>query len=178
MILNINVFFIALFVLCAVQSAKLPKNIQKKVFKEVENTFNSKDYHIEGITVGEDVDRELSKRIGADKLFRIISQDSILGYAYIDKAPSKTDQFDYLVLFDKNLFIVNTKVLIYREDYGGEIASKRWLKQFIGKSVNDELVYKRDIDAISGATISAYSMTKEMNNLLKAMGILQKNKII
>ena len=60
----------------------------------------------------------------------------VLGYAFIDKAPSKTDEFDYLVLFDENLIIKKAKVLMYREDYGGEIGSRRWLKQFIGKNAD------------------------------------------
>jgi len=34
------------------------------------------------------------------------------------------------------------KVLVYREDHGGEVASKRWLKQFSGKSKTDNLLYQ------------------------------------
>ncbi|MDH5413496.1 MAG: FMN-binding protein, partial [Flavobacteriaceae bacterium] len=76
------------------------------------------------------------------------------------------------------LVITKTKVLIYREDYGGEIGSKRWLQQFIGKSKEDNLVYEQDIIGISGATISANAMTVAVNNLLKSINVLQLNKII
>ena len=69
-------------------------------------------------------------------------------------------------------------MLIYREDYGAEIGSKRWLKQFIGKKNGEDLKYERDIIAISGATISAYSMTIAINNLLKSVGELQQQKAI
>ena len=78
-----------------------------------------------------------------------------------------------MVVFDKNLNVVKTKVLIYREDYGNEIGSKRWLKQFIGKTSSDSLKYGQDIDAISGATISANSMTFAMSSLLKTVAILK-----
>ena len=97
----------------------------------------------------------------------------MLGYAFVDQAPSKTAKFDYLVIFDSDLKIINSKVLIYREEYGGEIGSKRWLKQFLGKTGSDRVDTKKNIDAIAGATISVRSMTKSMDNLLQTIGILQ-----
>jgi len=82
------------------------------------------------------------------------------------------------VLLDAELIVVNTKVLVYREDYGGEIGSKRWLKQFVGKTQNDDLRYGDNIMAISGATISVRSMTAAMNNLLQSLKILHSKEII
>ena len=109
---------------------------------------------------------------------QIENNSQFIGYAFVDKAASKTDEFDYLILLDKNLIIAKSKVLVYREDYGGEIGSKRWLKQFIGKSAKDELLYEKDIIAISGATISATSMTKAVNAFLKNISILKENKVL
>ena len=82
-----------------------------------------------------------------------------------------------MVLFDTGLNVRKAKVLIYREDYGNEIGSKRWLKQFIGKTGADNLKYDVNVDAISGATISANSMTFAMNNLLQSITILKENNI-
>ncbi|HZJ37273.1 MAG TPA: FMN-binding protein, partial [Gillisia sp.] len=114
-------------------------------------------------------------KIDDENFFRINSKGKIKGYVYVDKAPSKTADFDYLVIFDQHLKIVRTKVLIYREEYGGEIGSKRWLSQFTGKSGEDSL---DDIAAISGATISVRSMTNAVNDILKTMKILQIKKVI
>ena len=69
-------------------------------------------------------------------------------------------------------------MLIYREDYGGEIGSKRWLRQFIGKTSKDKLKYQKDIMAISGATISASSMTIAVNAFLQNLAILHQNKVL
>ena len=82
-----------------------------------------------------------------------------------------------MVIFDEDVIIKKSKVLIYREDYGGEISSKRWLRQFEGKKSDDTLHYEKDIVAISGATISAKSMTVAINNLLKTIHKLQQNNI-
>ena len=102
-----------------------------------------------------------------------------LGYGYIGNAPSKTASFDYLVLFDENFIITKSKVLIYREEYGGEIGSKRWLRQFTGKTTTSaELKYNENIIPISGATISVRSMTRAMNELLQSIAILQELKAL
>ena len=96
----------------------------------------------------------------------IHAQNVLQGYAFIGTAPSKTDSFEYLVLLDKDLVIVKAKVLVYREDYGGEIGSKRWLSQFISKNRDSILGYGEEITAISGATISVKSMTASINHFL------------
>jgi hypothetical protein len=156
---------------------QLPKRILKKVQKELVKTFDQKELNLVEITISEAVNKQLGKQIGAASLFQIITVDEVLGYAYVGKAPSKTDQFDYLIILDKALIIKKSKVLVYREDYGAEIGSRRWLKQFIGKSGKDQLKYQRDIMAISGATISALSMTQAINQFLADLNILHKNNI-
>ena len=68
--------------------------------------------------------------------------------------------------------------MIYREEYGGEIGSRRWLKQFIGKTQNDQFRYGDNIDAIAGATISVRSMTNAMNDLMQSLKILNAKGIL
>ena len=63
-----------------------------------------------------------------------------------------------------------------REDHGGEISSKRWLKQFFGFEKNQNIIYRKDIAGISGATISATSLTNSVNKVLKTMGALYQLK--
>ena len=159
-------------------SSGLPKYIQKKVDKEIKAVYQIENFELSPIEISSEITKTLPSTFDANNFFRIKTGQRDLGYAYLAKAPSKTDEFDYLVLFDKDLIIVKSKVLIYREDYGGEIGSRRWLKQFIGKSQNDELKYGDNIAAISGATISVRSMTLAINNLLRSIKILHDKNII
>ncbi len=156
----------------------MPDKLKKKVKKEIVKTFDTEEFQLKSITIDDAVNQQLSQKIKEDHLFKIEKDNKLIGYAFVDKAPSKTDEFDYLILLDSNLIIAKTKVLIYREDYGGEIGSKRWLKQFIGKKSSDSLKYERDIMAISGATISASSMTIAINSFLQNLEILHKNEIL
>ena len=166
------------FITFALMAFGLPKRLQKKVNKEIKSTYNVEKFACNAITISTEIANTLPAKFGADNLFDIKNNDSLIGYAYVSKAPSKTDEFDYLVLLDKDLIVLKTKVLVYREDYGGEIGSKRWLKQFIGKTQHDELRYNDNIMAISGATISVRSMTNAMNNLLKSLKILHEKQIL
>lgn len=156
----------------------LSKSIQKKVNKQIVNTFNVEEFTLTEFTINSEIAKTLPSAINENNLFKIETEESFLGYAYISKAFGKVDYFDYLVLLDKDLIIVKTKILVYREDYGGEIGSKRWLKQFIGKTQNDELKYGDNVAAISGATISVQVMTKAMNDLLKSIKILHSKNIL
>ena len=161
-----------------IMSFGVPKNILKKVNAIIESTFKVESFKLNVVDIPSEVITSLPSTFQKESLYKIKSEDTLIGYAYIAKAPSKTDEFDYLVLFDKDLIIVKSKVLIYREDYGGEIGSKRWLKQFIGKSQADELIYGDNIAAISGATISVRSMTIAINTLLQSIKILHNKNII
>ena len=167
-----------LSILFLLMSFGLPKKIQKKVDKEIRSIFNVETFDFTSVAISLDIAKDLPSKFEENNLFKIEASNNLLGYAYISKASSKTAQFDYLVLLDKDLIVLKSKVLIYREEYGGEIGSKRWLKQFIGKKGGDELKYGNNIIGISGATISVRSMTNAMNNLLKSLKILHSKNIL
>nr|WP_299387996.1 FMN-binding protein [Allomuricauda sp.] len=151
------------FFFLAFTSDKISPRLQQKLESAVQTTFEVDDFDMYAIRAD----------LGDDHLFKIQLQEEHLGYAYLGKAPSMKDVFDYVVLFNPDLSVKKTKVLIYRENHGRQIGSQRWLKQFIGKTSESSLEYGTDIDAISGATISAKSMTKAVNGVLEKMKLLQ-----
>ncbi len=153
----------------------LPKNVQKKLTKEVQKAFEIESFQMDAVIISEALNAKLPTEITADNFHKLTNGDEFLGYAFVDQAPSKTAKFDYLILFDKDLKVKHSKVIIYREEYGGEIGSKRWLKQFLGMSGTDRVDYESNIDGIAGATISVRSMTNAMDDLLQTIGILQEN---
>jgi len=88
-----------------------------------------------------------------------------LGYACFASSKGKNDYFDYMVIFDEELIIKKVIVLVYRSTYGGEIMSRSWLKQFIGKCKGEAMEIDKDIDSISGATLSAPSIAEGIKDL-------------
>jgi Na+-translocating ferredoxin:NAD+ oxidoreductase RnfG subunit len=171
-------YIILLLVGFSLLSFGLPKSLEKKVNNEIAETFNLENFELTSIKIPDDIEKTLPSRFGEDNIFKIESNKQFIAYAYVSQASSKTALFDYLVLLDSELVVIKTKVLIYREEYGGEIGSKRWLKQFIGKTQNDILKYNENIIAISGATISVRSFTDAINNVLKSLKILHSKNIL
>ena len=143
--------------------AQSPRLLNKAT-KLIEKTYVVDDIQLEY--------KEFQSKTVVGNFYKIFNSGQLLGFAFIGTAPSKTDTFEYLVVFDQNLIIKKVNVLVYREDYGGEIGSNRWLKQFVGKARTTELVVGKNIAAISGATISVYSMTNAINQLLYEMNQL------
>lgn len=169
-----RVFAYILAFLCLSSFLDIPKNIQKKIDKEIFNLFEIDSYEKELVVIDEAIIQQMSVDFDAQAFFKIVNQESHLGYFYLGTAPSKADVFDYMVIFDKDLIIKKIKILAYREDWGGEITSKRWLRQFKGSDPATSLKYGSDVMGISGATISARSMTNAVNDLLHNLKNLQE----
>ncbi len=157
----------------------VPEKIQKKADKEIKKFFEIDSFTKENITFSSTINQQTKADFSTDNFFKIISNQKLLGYGYIGNAPSKTATFDYLVIFDSEFIILKSKVLVYREEYGGEIGSKRWLRQFTGKSpLSGVLIYNKNIIPISGATISVRSMTQAVNDLLISLNYLQQKQLL
>ncbi|PCJ63892.1 MAG: hypothetical protein COA58_14775 [Bacteroidetes bacterium] len=109
--------------------------------------------------------------------FRILKDDTLSGFSIITRAlgcqiggcdkPAKDttsfEQFFFVTAFDKHKNIKRVRILEYTSNHGYQIASRGWLKQFEkGKSFQ----VGKNIDVISGATISVNSITQNVNEQL------------
>ena len=155
----LRLFYFLVFI--SFQLAAQSPRVLKKATKLIEKAYAVDDLQLEN--------KEFQTKSVVGNFYKIFDSGQLLGFAFIGTAPSKTDTFEYLVVFDQSLIIKKVNVLVYREDYGGEIGSNRWLKQFVGKERITELAVGKNIAAISGATISVYSMTNAVNQLLNEM---------
>ncbi len=156
----------------------IPARLKQKLDSAVQTTFELGDFKLTRVQVTADIEDKTPVTISGENLFRVESGSQLKGYAYLGEAPSMKNVFDYVVLLNPDLSIRKSKVLIYREDYGRQIGSQRWLKQFIGSKSGESLEYGTDIDAISGATISAKSMTTAVNRVLASLEVLKAESIL
>lgn len=171
-----KIVFITISFLIITGFTTVSKKVNAIIKKEIRTVFNIEKFTQHSIAIPIKMRETLPLNITETNFFKINSDDNFLGYYYLGQAYGKAAYFDFIVIFDKNLIVSKVKILVYREDHGGEIGSKRWLKQFIGKTTTNFLIYQKNIAAISGATISAKSMTNEVNKLLKTIDILNKKQ--
>jgi Na+-translocating ferredoxin:NAD+ oxidoreductase RnfG subunit len=98
-------------------------------------------------------------RIDSLAVLRIHGAAGVIGYAVVRNVLGKDQPITFLVAVDSASVLRDVDILVYREPYGGEVAYDAWRRQFRGKTPNDPLEIGKDIRSISGATISANSVT-------------------
>jgi Na+-translocating ferredoxin:NAD+ oxidoreductase RnfG subunit len=77
------------------------------------------------------------------------------GVAVVEVQPGKWGPVKYIVALDQTGKVTNLAVMSYVEQRGRPIATRRFLDQFIGKTGKSAITAGKDIDAVSGATISS-----------------------
>lgn len=100
----------------------------------------------------------------------------VIGYAYLDKHMVRTLPETLIVALDADGKLRGIKVLAFREpeEY---IAHEGWMEQFKGKTVQDEIRMKRNIDGITGATLTARAVTQCARRTMAIHEVLiQKDK--
>jgi electron transport complex protein RnfG len=80
------------------------------------------------------------------------------GYALFDEERGQHELISFATFFDAGGLITRLEVLAYREPYGDGVRAERFRRQFVGRGARSAFVLNRDIDAISGATISSRSL--------------------
>lgn len=63
------------------------------------------------------------------------------------------------VIIDNNE-IKEIKVLVYREERGGEVHQKFFMDQFVGGILQEDHSINKEIDGITGATLSVHAVTR------------------
>lgn len=98
--------------------------------------------------------------------------DAPLGTAYEDTVVGKWGPIHYLVGLDPAGKVREVIVLDYYEIRGKPAAKRRFLKQYRGKGPDDPLRLRKDIDGVSGATITSRSLTDGVRKVVHAQEVL------
>lgn len=78
-----------------------------------------------------------------------------VGVALMETQPGKWGPVKFIIALDMTGKVKNLAVMMYVEKRGKPIARRRFLGQFLGKTSADPIMTGKDIDAITGATISS-----------------------
>jgi len=113
------------------------------------------------------VENQVKQKFYRDKLYywNIIKEDTTIAFAFLDNVIGKSMPITFLVVLNINGNIINTNVIKYREAYGGEVSNKGWLRQFESRNKDSSYEINKNIDGISGATISVKSISKGIQKI-------------
>jgi hypothetical protein len=93
------------------------------------------------------------------------------GYFFVDAVIGKHDLITYAVALGADGGVRQVEILEYREAYGGEVRNAHWRAQFVGRHHGDAVQTGRDIQNISGATLSCQHVTDGIRRLLATYAI-------
>jgi thiamine biosynthesis lipoprotein len=99
----------------------------------------------------------LGKRFRRDTyiIYTVHGDSGLLGRAVVLDVVGKERPITFLVVVAPEEIVAGVEVLAYREAIGGEIRSRRFLDQFRRKTLSAPLELGKDVQAITGATLSS-----------------------
>ena len=115
------------------------------------------------------LDRPPSMWEASYRIFTARKDDQVLGFVVVVEEIGKHRPITYAVAVDPDGSVHDVAVLAYREPYGGEVKERRFLKQYVGKKATAPLLPYRDIQNISGATLSVEATGRAVK---KAVAVL------
>jgi Na+-translocating ferredoxin:NAD+ oxidoreductase RnfG subunit len=87
------------------------------------------------------------------------NDEGTVGFIFMLEVIGQSQPIAFAVGVTADGVLLDVQVMVYREPQGEAISEKRFRKQFVGKRLADPITLGKDIDAISGATISSRSAT-------------------
>jgi hypothetical protein len=98
--------------------------------------------------------------------------DQIIGHAVIVEEIGKHRPITFVVGLRVDGTVNDVAVMAYREAYGGEVQSKRFLKQYRDKTSASALRSPADIQNIAGATLSVDAASRAVKKALAVGQVL------
>lgn len=149
------------------------KDLPKPVSKFVADTFGSQEMLL--------IEKKVTTNVyPSDKFYAVVKKGNTKPEGYLHtgrvntcrssgcSAPAtndlseKSEYFEYAILFSPEPAVKNIRIYNYQASYGQEITARGWLRQFMGFSGNKSLEAGKDIDTISGATVSVVAITGDV----------------
>ena len=112
---------------------------------------------------------ERNSRLELEKAKQEVLPESGKGRAISVSPKGYSGPIDMLVGIDPQGKVSGVKILAHRETpgLGANIAKPKFLDQFKGKTMNDPIEPKKDIDAVTGATISSKAVCNGVKEALR-----------
>ena len=122
----------------------------------------------------------LSQRVGRrvdQREYPVLAVSSasgqLLGWIFVLDVVGQTLPITFAVGVRADGRVQDLQVMVYREPHGSEIRERRFRAQFAGKRLEDPILVGKDVDAITGATISSHSATYAVRKALALAEILR-----
>lgn len=148
-----------------------------KVYLSVEQAqqlmFPGATFTQQPMTLTDDQVHAIEKASGTDVLNHQLQlwKVSTGGWFIADQVVGKHEFIPLAVGLDDSGAVKSIEILEYREAFGDQVRNPQWLAQFYGKRNGATLTLTKDIQNISGATLSSKHITDGVRRLLATYAI-------
>lgn len=106
-------------------------------------------------------------------VWKIYDDGNFTAVAMLDNVYGKSMPITFLSIVDEKGVVISTEIVKYREPYGGAVQEESWLRQFKGRNGESSFEVGRDINTISGATISVNSVSTGIKKLVMLYALIK-----
>lgn len=113
------------------------------------------------------IENESSQKFFRNQIhyWKIYNNQKLTNIAFLDNVYGKALPITFLVILDLDGKVIHTSIIKYREQYGGGVANENWLIQFLGFDSNSNFTIGKEVQGLSGATISANSISRGIKKI-------------
>lgn len=122
-------------------------------------------------------DTQASGRPVHHQISEIGNTSGLLGYCVESKLVSRSGPFTIRVFLDRQLVVKRAKVISYPWQRGRDVRRRAFTRQFEGKGPEDAIELGKDIDAMTGATISCQAMAEGVREGIQILKLMKTNQV-
>lgn len=99
------------------------------------------------------------------------------GYAYFDTHVVRTMPESFMAVLEPDGAVRSVEILSFLEpeDY---MPGRRWLKQFTGKSLSDDLLLHRGVRNLSGASLTSQALADGLRRILAVHAAVRQGEMV
>ena len=120
------------------------------------------------------IERHLARRLdeGGFYLYAAYTDGRPSSYAVIVAEVGKVRPITHIVEVTTDGRVGRAAVMIYRESHGAEVAADRFMEQYRGMGLDDDIRIDRDVINIAGATLSGHAICRGVKKALAVVDVV------
>ncbi len=109
---------------------------------------------------------DVKQRWADQPVWRVEKNGMFVGWYIEDRVIGKHEFIRYAVALSPDGHVLGIEIMEYLETYGDQVREATWRGQFLGKTAHSALDLGKDIQNISGASLSCRNITNGVKRLL------------
>lgn len=154
----INIFLIFILLFLPTADSVTPRQ-ERRIIKIAHKEWDESPLEIEQINLIDSAGQTIS-----GYYYKVSNDGRLIGYMAGKRILDNYLNYFPVFLMDTNFTIRKAAIVEMNTIRGSEITSRSWLRQFAGFT-GEKIRYGKEINAITGATLSGLSMVKEVQIL-------------